>query len=182
MSQNIHFGDYPFAIKEHLASWLHWDWRLPIFGQRVLSFASKFPPNLDPTRPLKIDRTNDHDRKYMFNEWIIPSGRPGSGPTAIWDKGVFRVLGEKSMIHQLAHGNLRIYVIGDRLKGNFSLKWIGPGEHNWLWIKEWDDYADSLLKFPNVLTQEKIMELERKNHTPKGSRSLNLFNKQKMFF
>jgi DNA ligase D-like protein (predicted 3'-phosphoesterase) len=175
MSQQIQFGDHPFAVKEHRASKLHWDLRLHCFGRLLLSFALKKSPHLNPHQPLKAVRTPDHDAEYLRSERIIPPGFPGAGEIVNWDYGFFRVLGMESMTLQLSRGNLGIHLVGRRLKGNFSLKWIGPGEHDWLWIKEWDNYVDPLRKFPNVLTPEKIKELERKSHVLKDPGSLNLF-------
>jgi bifunctional non-homologous end joining protein LigD len=165
MSEQIQFGDHPFAVKEHWASKLHWDLRLHCYGRLLLSFALKKSPHLNPDQPLNAVRTPNHNADYLLSERIIVSGY---GPTAIWDKGIFHVLGTESMTLQLSRGNLKINVIGKRLKGNFSLKWVGPGEHDWLWIKENDEYADPLRKFPSVLTPEKIKELERKSHAMKG--------------
>jgi bifunctional non-homologous end joining protein LigD len=162
MSQSIQFGDHPFAVKEHWATHLHWDLRLNLYGRLLLSFALDSPPHLNPDQPLKAVRTPNHNGDHLLSERIIPLDWPGAGPTAIWDRGLFRALGNESMTTQLSHGHLRIYVIGKRLNGNFSLKKIGSGEHDWLWIKENDEYADPLRRFPNVLTPDKINELKNR--------------------
>ncbi len=176
MSQIIRFGDhFQFVVKEHWSSFLHWDLRLQLFGQTVLSFALRTSPHLDPTQPTPADRVADHKLAYMYLERIIPPGWPGAGPTALWDKGFFRVLGTESIVFQMAQGYLRLEIMGGRLKGIYSLKWIGPQEKNWSFTKEWDDFSDKSLRFPNVLTPDKIQELERKTHPSKNRVSTQLF-------
>lgn len=175
MSKNIQFGDRPFAVKEHKSSFLHWDLRFQFSGQTLLSFAARTSPHLNPSEPIEVDQTLDHKLAYLLQEWIIPSDRSGAGPTVVWDKGVFRVLGKENINLQIARGHLRIFIIGGRLKGNFSLKWVGPEEKNWLWITEWDDDADPHRRFPNVLTPDKIQELGKKSHVPKDQATMDLF-------
>jgi|GEM_PF-3237020 len=175
MSQNIRFGDHVFAVKEHWSGFLHWDLRLQLSGQTVLSYVLYEPPHLDPSRPLKTDRVDDHKLAYLFKEWIIPEGRTGSGPTALWDRGTFRVLGPDSLPFQLERGHMRVQVTGNRLKGNFSLQWVGPREKTWAWKKEYDEYADPFRSFPKVLTPDKIQELGRKSSSLRDRDSMDLF-------
>ena len=175
MSRNLSYGDRLYAVKEHQASSYHWDLRLHLFGQTLLSFVLREAPHLSPSRPLKALRVGDHKLEYLFSERIIPLGWPGAGPTALWEKGVFSVVGEPGMALQLSRGHLKIDLKGGRLQGVFSLKWAGPGENDWLWIKEQDSFADPLVRFPNVLTPEKIRELERKPQVPKNHDLMELF-------
>jgi len=175
MNHHLSYGDRPFAIKEHLASSLHWDLRFHLFGERLLSFYTHEPPHLDPTRPLKIFRAGDHQLKYLRSERIILPGRAGAGPTAVWDHGFFRIQGEKTMLYQLNQGHLRILVFGQRLRGGYSLKWVGSREDEWQLIKEWDIYADRFRRFPNVLTPEKLRELENPSGKFRDHANLELF-------
>lgn len=175
MDRHLAWNDHPFAVKEHRSSNLHWDLRFHLFGDRLLSFYAQEPPHLDPTCPLRIFRTEDHQLKYLRLERIILPGQPGAGPTAEWDYGFFRVQGEKTMLYQLNQGHLRILVFGQRLVGGYSLKWVGPREDEWNLIKEWDIYADCSLRFPNVLTPQKIRELEEKLRPRRDRDSMDLF-------
>ena len=175
MSQPPQLGDHPFAIKEHESSFKHLDLRLHFSGQMVLSFVSRVPLHLDPARPIKLVRVGDHKLDYLMLEWIIPPNRPGAGPTALWDDGFFRVVGNESMALQLSRGRLRMDMSGKRLQGGFVLKWVGPQENDWLWVKEWDSFADPFKRFPDVLTPGKIKELEMKQRRFKDSSSLELF-------
>jgi bifunctional non-homologous end joining protein LigD len=175
MSKNLKFGDRLFAVREHDSSFLHWDLRIHFSGQTVLSFVLRTPPHLDPAKSLKAKRVGDHKLDYLLIERIIPLGWPGAGPTVLWDQGVFRILGKAGMALQLSRGHLRILVMGKRLQGIFSLKWIGPGENDWLWIKVQDSYAAPSIRFPNVLTPDKIEELERKAKASKNHDLMELF-------
>jgi bifunctional non-homologous end joining protein LigD len=157
------FGDKKFVVKEHLASSLHWDFRLEVFGDRALSHALKESPNLNPANLIRAARVADHSVASMMSERIILPGNPGAGPTAIWDRGLYRMIGKGTLLNQLVVGFIRFELLGERLKGNFSLKRIGQGDQ-WLWVKEKDSFVDLFNRFPNVLTPDKIHELEMKLH------------------
>lgn len=151
-----------FGIKEHGATYLHWDFRLEDEVKRLLSLASHFPPNLNPNRPIKMILREYHQLEYLLSERIIREGVKKPGPTAIWDMGVYKLLDGHTLSQQLAKGIIRIFIVGQRLNGIFSLRHVGPRAEDWLWTKEWDDFVDVNRTFANVLTPEKIGELEGK--------------------
>lgn len=111
---------------------------------------------------------------YLLSERIILPPNSGAGPIANWDKGVYRLLDGSTIIAQFYKRHLRIYLEGERLRGGFILKWVGPKETDWLWIKVDDEYADPFRRFPNVLTPEKIRELENKIHRKMDLRQIKL--------
>lgn len=175
MSRGAAFNLDYFAVKEHQASSLHWDLRTRYSGKSLLSFVLRFPPNLDPNHPIKAVRVEDHNLDHLFKEWIIPPGRRGSGPTALWDKGLFRMIGEKSIVAQVSQDFIRVEFMGKRLKGGFRLTWSGPRKKDWVFQKEWDDFADPKHFFPNVLTPDKILELQGKRLKPGDDQAPDLF-------
>lgn len=175
MSKGSAFDLNYFAVKEHDASSLHWDLRVQYSVKSLLSFALHFPPNLDPNRPIRAVRVEDHNLDHLFKEWIIPPGRRGAGPTVRWDKGLFRIIGGKTIVTQISQGLIRVEFMGERLKGRFRLVWTGPREKDWIFQKEWDDFADPARVFPNVLTPEKILELQGKKPRRGDDQELDLF-------
>lgn len=162
-------SNYPLlAVKEHDATRLHWDLRIEDELGRLLSFALNSPPNLDPNRPIKAVWTGYHEGKYLLSEFIVRKGVKKAGPTAIWDKGVYKLLGSGSISEQLANSLIRIFLAGRRLNGIFTLRHVGPRPEDWLWTKEWDEFVDINRTFENVLTPEKIKELEGKAKRKRG--------------
>ncbi|HVZ80017.1 MAG TPA: DNA polymerase ligase N-terminal domain-containing protein [bacterium] len=175
MSRMSAFDLHHFAVKEHHARSLHWDLRLQFSGKSLLSFALHLPPNLDPDRPLIAIKVADHNLEHLFKEWVIPPGRPGAGPTVLWDRGFYRALGEKSVQFQVSCGHVAVEMFGSRLKGKFRLRWVGPEWKRWALEKEWDGFADPPRCFPNVLTPEKILELTAKKSRSGDTTNLDLF-------
>lgn len=162
----IQFGDLQFAIREHWATSKHWDFRFEYEG-KLWSWASEVPPNLNPYKPIKLVWTEYHQLKYLLSERIIPEGMRGAGPTAVGDKGVYRFLSDRTGYEQFVGGHIHIYLSAKFLNGVFSLKRVGPSPKDWLWVKEPDSYVDLNLRFPDVLTPQKIQELGRKSRIEK---------------
>ena len=162
-------SDYPrLAVKEHDATRLHWDVRIEDDLGRLLSFALDSPPHLNPNEPIKAVWTGYHQPKYLLSEWIVWKGVKKPGPTAIWDWGVYKLQDGGSISEQLADGFIRIFLVGQRLNGIFSLRHVGPRPEDWLWTKEWDEFVDVNRTFENVLTPEKIEELRLKAKRKRG--------------
>jgi hypothetical protein len=159
------FGDHWFAIKEHEAWRLHWDVRVHIGGESLLSWFLRESPHLDPARPQPATWSGYHKSKYLFSERIIIGH--GAGPTVLFDNGLCRVRGNLTIHTQFDVGHLRLFFMGARLRGNFSMKWTGPGEDDWTLFKEDDKYADPRRKFPHALTPEMILELGSKKRPKK---------------
>ncbi len=174
MSKSLRFGDRQFAIKEHLASRLHWDLRLHVGGKLLLSWVLVSSPHLDPSKPVKAIKVGEHNYDYLLVERKILPGNPGAGFIANWDYGLYCLLSNSNVFTQFYKGNLRIYLKGGRLRGRFNLKWVGPKETDWLWCKDDDEFVNPTCRYPNVLTPEKIQELENKLHPRKNLRQIQL--------
>lgn len=177
MIEKIGLGDLQYAIKEHLATRHHWDIRLQVFEKLVLSWAVHCAPHLNPSSPLKARRTGDHELAYLLSERLIFATESvvKPGPVAVWDYGIYRMLGGSTIQKQLNSGCLRLEMWGKRLRGRFSMKWIGPQVEDWLWSKESDEFADYNHRFPDVLTPEKIHELELKSLPKRNINQMMLF-------
>lgn len=175
MSRTSAFDLFPFAVKEHKASSLHWDLQVKYSGKSLFSLALEGPPNRDPNRPVQGVRVQDHNFDHLLKEWIIPADRPGAGPTVFWDKGVLGVLKNESLVRQISGGYIILTATGERLKGKYSLIRKGPQEKKWILKKELDEYADRELQFPNTLTPDKIQQLSEKKPKKKDIWTLELF-------
>jgi len=167
--------DFLFAVKEHWTKNKHYDLRFHRGGSTLISLVSYISPHRDPTHPFKVKRVENHNLHYLCSERLIPPDQPGAGWTFLWDKGYYRLLGRESMDEQLEKGHLRIEIFGERLKGRYCLKQIDFRDQIWIWAKEEDEFADRFLRFKDVRTPEKIMELETKGKSRNHSDELELF-------
>ena len=132
-----------FMIHKHDASRLHYDLRLEIGGV-LASWAVPKGPTMDPGEKRLAAMVEDHPLAYGNFEGVIPEGSYGAGPTMIWDDGVFTVEGDESPEEQLAKGELKLVLLGEKLKGGFVLvKMAKRGPKDWLLIKRRDPYARS---------------------------------------
>ena len=131
-----------FVVHKHDASRLHYDLRLEIRGALV-SWAVPKGPTLDPAEKRLAAMTEDHPLDYGDFEGVIPEGSYGAGPSMLWDDGVFTVEGDETPEQQLEQGELKLVMLGQKLKGGFVLvRMKGRGKGNeWLLIKRKDPYA-----------------------------------------
>jgi bifunctional non-homologous end joining protein LigD len=136
-----------FCVQKHLASHLHYDFRLEYKGV-LLSWAVPKGPSLDPkTRRLAM-HVEDHPIEYGTFEGVIPEGY-GAGIVMLWDQGTWTP--EVSDVDAaLKKGDLKFTLDGFKLKGSWVLvrtggRWgagSGSGDgRSWLLIKHRDDWA-----------------------------------------
>jgi bifunctional non-homologous end joining protein LigD len=85
----------------------------------------------------------DHPLDYGNFEGNIPKGEYGGGSVMLWDRGTFELLGDAPGVEQIARGDLKFRLHGDKIQGEFALVLMkGRGKGNeWLLIKKKDDYA-----------------------------------------
>jgi bifunctional non-homologous end joining protein LigD len=131
-----------FCVQKHLASHLHYDFRLEYNGV-LLSWAVPKGPSLDPGTKRLAMHVEDHPIEYGEFEGVIPEGY-GAGIVMLWDRGTWTP--EVNDIDgALKKGDLKFTLDGYKLKGSWVLvRTKGPsyGEgRSWLLIKHRDDWA-----------------------------------------
>jgi len=131
-----------FCVQRHDATRLHYDFRLGIDGV-LKSWAVPKGPTLDPGVKHLAAHVEDHPMEYGGFEGTIPAGNYGAGSVMLWDRGSFELLGEESGEAQIARGDLKFRLQGEKLKGDFALVQMkGRGKGNeWLIIKKRDEHA-----------------------------------------
>src|SRR5688572_16904979 len=131
-----------FCVQKHLASHLHYDFRLEHEGV-LLSWAVPKGPSLDPGTKRLAMHVEDHPIEYGEFEGVIPSGY-GAGIVMLWDRGTWTPEVD-DVDAALKKGDLKFTLDGYKLKGSWVLvRTKGPsyGEgRSWLLIKHRDDWA-----------------------------------------
>ena len=135
-----------YVIQKHLASHLHYDFRLEWDGA-LLSWAVPKGPSLDPSVKRLAMRVEDHPIEYAGFEGGIPAGEYGGGTVMVWDKGTWEPEGA-DVDAALAKGDLKFTLHGDKLKGSWVLVRTrgfggGTGRTSWLLIKHRDAHAST---------------------------------------
>jgi bifunctional non-homologous end joining protein LigD len=134
-----------FVVQKHRATALHYDFRLEHRGV-MLSWAVPKGPSPDPAVKRLAMETEPHPMDYNQFEGVIPEGAYGGGTVMIWDKGVWapiaqdRLGGEAEVDRQLAKGDLKFVLLGEKLLGSWVLVRTRGGRQ-WLLIKHRDEYA-----------------------------------------
>jgi bifunctional non-homologous end joining protein LigD len=133
-----------FVVQKHAARRLHYDFRLEVGGVLV-SWAVPKGPSLNPADKRLAVQTEDHPLDYGGFEGNIPAGNYGAGTVMVWDRGRFNVEGELDPARQLARGELKFNLQGEKLRGSFVLVRLKRSEkgNEWLLIKHQDEVADS---------------------------------------
>jgi bifunctional non-homologous end joining protein LigD len=135
-----------FCVQKHLASQLHYDFRLEWKGV-LLSWAVPKGPSLNPADKRLAMHVEDHPIEYGTFEGVIPEGY-GAGIVMLWDRGTWEP--EKDDVDAaLAKGDLKFRLNGYKLKGSWVLVRTGGGYggragqpgRSWLLIKHRDDWA-----------------------------------------
>jgi len=134
-------GHY-FCVQRHDATRLHYDFRLEIDGV-LKSWAVPKGPTLDPGVKHFAAHVEDHPIEYGDFEGTIPAGNYGAGSVMLWDRGTFDLIGEAGGLDQMARGDLKFHLHGEKLKGDFALVLMkGRGKGNeWLLLKKRDTFA-----------------------------------------
>jgi bifunctional non-homologous end joining protein LigD len=134
-----------FCVQKHLASHLHYDFRLEHNGV-LLSWAVPKGPSLDPKTKRLAMHVEDHPIEYGDFEGVIPSGY-GAGIVMLWDRGTWTPE-QDDVEAALKKGDLKFTLDGYKLKGSWVLVrtkgWgggSGDSSRSWLLIKHRDDWA-----------------------------------------
>src|SRR5262245_43035402 len=132
-----------FCVQKHLASHLHYDFRLEYNGV-LLSWAVPKGPALDPKTKRLAMQVEDHPIEYGTFEGVIPEGY-GAGIVMLWDVGTWTPQVD-DVEAALKKGDLKFTLNGYKLKGSWVLvrtggRWAGGGGRSWLLIKHRDEWA-----------------------------------------
>jgi bifunctional non-homologous end joining protein LigD len=132
-----------FVVQKHAARRLHYDFRLAIDGV-LKSWAVPKGPSLSPADKRMAVQTEDHPMSYADFEGNIPAGNYGAGTVMVWDRGRFRVEGQRGAKEQLEHGEIKFRLAGEKLSGGFVLVRTKRGDKQpeWLMIKHQDEAVD----------------------------------------
>jgi bifunctional non-homologous end joining protein LigD len=134
-----------FCVQKHLASHLHYDFRLEHRGV-LLSWAVPKGPSLDPHDKRLAMQVEDHPYEYGDFEGVIPSGY-GAGIVMLWDRGTWQCEND-DIDAALKAGELKFTLDGVKLKGSWTLVRTGDrgkarvgGSRGWLLIKHTDAWS-----------------------------------------
>ena len=109
-----------FVVQKHAARRLHYDFRLEVGGVLV-SWAVPKGPSLNPADKRLAVQTEDHPLDYGGFEGTIPEGNYGAGTVMVWDRGHFNVEGDGDAARQIARGEIKFNLQGEKLRGSFVL-------------------------------------------------------------
>jgi bifunctional non-homologous end joining protein LigD len=169
-----------FCVQKHLATQLHYDFRLEHEGV-LLSWAVPKGPSLDPKTKRLAMQVEDHPLEYGDFEGVIPDGY-GAGVVMLWDRGTWEPESE-DVDEALRKGDLKLRLDGYKLKGSWVLvrtrggygrgstpRSTAPADEgrSWLLIKHKDEWSSPDLDittfaplsvksegdFPDILTQD----------------------------
>jgi bifunctional non-homologous end joining protein LigD len=145
-----------FCVQKHLATQLHYDFRLEHNGV-LLSWAVPKGPSLDPRTKRLAMQVEDHPIDYGDFEGVIPEGY-GAGIVMLWDVGTWTPETD-DVDRALAKGDLKLTLNGYKLKGSWVLVRTsgsyggargqakasgGSGARTWLLIKHRDEWSGDL--------------------------------------
>jgi bifunctional non-homologous end joining protein LigD len=134
-----------FCVQKHLASHLHYDFRLEHNGV-LLSWAVPKGPSLDPSVRRLAMHVEDHPIEYGDFEGVIPEGY-GAGIVMLWDRGTWKPEAD-DVDAALKKGDLKFSLDGVKLKGSWVLvRTKGPAYgagRSWLLIKHRDDWSGAI--------------------------------------
>lgn len=179
-----------FCVQKHLASHLHYDFRLEWNGV-LLSWAVPKGPSLNPADKRLAMQTEDHPFDYGMFEGVIPEGY-GAGIVMLWDYGTWEPESE-DVEASFRKGDLKFRLNGYKLKGSWVLvktRGYGGAPNSWLLIKHKDDWSGPIditefaplsVKTPNAdfaeILQDKTPDLWLSNAPAKGGDTGAMFKK-----
>ncbi len=156
-------GSLIYAVQKHMASHLHYDFRLEWRGA-LLSWAVPKGPSLDPEVKRLAMQTEDHPIEYSDFEGVIPAGQYGAGTVMLWDRGTWQPE-SPDVDASLQAGELKFTLHGKKLQGSWVLvhtRGFGsnPARSTWLLIKHRDQYAstkDVTEDEPRSITSQRVL-------------------------
>lgn len=138
---------FRFVVQRHMATRLHYDFRLELGGV-LKSWAVPKGPSLNPATKRLAVMVEDHPVDYITFKGRIPEGNYGAGLVEIWDNGSFvpingkhEPISEQEALQNIKKGEIKVNLKGKRLKGEFVLVKLKDDDKNWLLIKHKDEYA-----------------------------------------
>jgi bifunctional non-homologous end joining protein LigD len=139
-----------FCVQKHLATALHYDFRIEHEGV-LLSWAVPKGPSINTADKRLAMHVEDHPIEYGEFEGVIPEGY-GAGVVMLWDRGTWTPEVD-DVDAALAKGDLKMTLDGFKLKGSWVLvrtkgwgarrsgeKAADDGK-SWLLIKHKDEWA-----------------------------------------
>src|SRR5260370_40734126 len=124
-----------FCVQRHNATRLHYDFRLEIDGT-LKSWAVPKGPSLDPSVKVFAAMVDDNPIEYGDFEGNMPKGNYGAGSVMLWDRGMFELIGPESGAAQIARGDLKFRLHGEKLVGTWALVLMKGKGKDWLLIKK----------------------------------------------
>jgi len=157
-------GSLIYVVQKHMASHLHYDFRLE-WRNVLLSWAVPKGPSLDPGVKRLAMQTEDHPVEYSDFEGVIPAGQYGAGVVMLWDRGTWHP-GSADVDASLQKGEIRFVLHGTKLQGSWALvrtRGFGknPLRSSWLLIKHRDQYAsgrDVTQEEPRSVVSQRLLE------------------------
>ncbi|MBC7371981.1 MAG: hypothetical protein H7326_10470, partial [Bdellovibrionaceae bacterium] len=142
-----------FVVQEHLASHLHYDFRLEAFGVLLSWAVPKGPSTAVGDKRLAV-QVEDHPIDYATFKGRIPDGEYGAGIVKIWDHGTW--IEPENLKQQLEKGHIEFELRGKKLKGKWLLQRTNRStgsKSQWLLIKRHDDQGKKAasVKIPNKI-------------------------------
>src|SRR5215469_1893049 len=130
-----------YCVQRHHATHLHYDFRLES-GGALKSWAVPKGPTLDPSEKRLAMMVEDHPIEYGGFEGVIPKGNYGAGSVMLWDRGTYEILDGAPAEEQIARGDFKFRIHGEKINGDFVLAKIKRSEkgNEWLLIKKKDTF------------------------------------------
>jgi len=164
-------GSLAYAVQKHMATNLHYDFRLEWHGV-LLSWAIPKGPSLDPAVKRLAMQTEDHPVEYSGFEGVISQRTIWSGDGDVMGPGKL-ASGKRRCGRFFAEGRNQVLSSGQQIQGAWVLvrtRGFGknPSASAWLLIKHRDQYAstqDVTQEEPRSIASRRLL---RRSHGTKG--------------